>query len=299
METEAATTAKNINQTISATSPLRIRVYTSTGPTFVILSIHHALFDGISLPFLMNDVEREFLQLAPRPSAVSSEILDQIASIDLDKARTFWVDYYKGFAWSRKTLTRAKVTSLHVTPSRQALTTTLAQYPLSIARSLPTPQQVTVRQLVTYTLASILAKRFYQSNGTFWVTYFKQIAWKTLPTSQKARLQALLTCTFASIAARRLYQGSGTFWVDYLTSFTRSRENVKRIATTSTRRQVTAFKSPLSTVKGLATSQQVTLQALLTCTFASIIANKIYQSSDVSFGVRLILHLQNTILTMI
>lgn len=259
----------------------------------MVLSIHHALFDGISLPFLMTDVEREYLKHVPRSPAISSEILDQIACIDWDKARAFWVDYFKGFAWSHKTLRRAAVTPT----TRQV---TAFKHPLSIVRSLPISQQVTLRELLTCTFASIAANKIYQSSGAFWVNYFKWFAWshktplsraKSLPTSQQVTLQALLTCTFASIIAKRIYQSNGAFLVGYLKGFVRSHKTFRRAAVTPTKRQVTAFKSPLSIVNSLATSQQVTLQALLTCTFASIVANKIYRSNDVSFGVRLVLNL--------
>ncbi|KAF9464762.1 peptide synthetase [Collybia nuda] len=163
LEIKAASIAKVINETLSATPPLRICVYTSSGLTFVTLSIHHALFDGISLPLLMNEIEREYLEHTPGSPVSSSEILDQIASVDLEKARAFWINYFKGFSWPHKSL---------------------------------------------------------------------------------------------------------------------------RLATMSpTMRYAVAFRSSLLTVKDLASSQKVTIQALLTCTFASLIANKIYGSDDVSFGV--------------
>jgi hypothetical protein len=166
LKTEAAATAKAINGDISVTPPLRICAYVSSGPPFVILSIHHALFDGISLPILMNDVENEYLNHVPRSPVPSSEILDQISRVDLDKARGFWIDYFQKFSWPYKVLRQApsSLTKRQVTAFRT---------PLSTVKSLATLQQVTLQALLTCTFAKIVAHRVYQSNDvTFGVSSF-------------------------------------------------------------------------------------------------------------------------------
>lgn len=152
---EAVTTAKVINGAISGSPPFRVCVYTSPGPTFLVLSIHHALYDGISLPFLMDHIEREYFDSSLRPIALSSDILSQISNVDLAKAREFWNVYFKGFTWTDLRQPTTTLTKRHVCQ----LTT-----PFSSLKALAASNQVTLQALLTCTFASTVAATIYQTD---------------------------------------------------------------------------------------------------------------------------------------
>ncbi|RDB21442.1 Nonribosomal peptide synthetase 2 [Hypsizygus marmoreus] len=153
----AADTAREINENISGISPFRLCAYLSPGPMFFVLSIHHALYDGISLPILMQDVEREYCGHPPRSAANLSNILDQMAATDLAKAQCFWVDHFRGFAWPS--------TPLHLTdnaPTQRKIIQLASR--LTSLKELAASQQVTLQALFTCTFAKIVATRVYHTS---------------------------------------------------------------------------------------------------------------------------------------
>lgn len=139
------------------TPPLRIGVYVSSKASFIVLSIHHALFDGISLPILLNEIEREYAGSAPYPPALLGDILDQIGTIDMIKAQSFWADYFDGFVWPSKSLQTAasSATRRHVVPFKTSL---------SNLKTLAAGHQVTLQALLTCTFGHILATHIYRSD---------------------------------------------------------------------------------------------------------------------------------------
>ncbi|OBZ75800.1 Nonribosomal peptide synthetase 2 [Grifola frondosa] len=68
---EASLTATDINEHLSDRPPVRLSFYStdSSRTTFVVLSIHHALYDGMSLPVLLRDFESAYLGEPALPSA--------------------------------------------------------------------------------------------------------------------------------------------------------------------------------------------------------------------------------------
>ena len=97
---DASSIASDINASLSTTPGFRLTIYTSTPNThFFVLSIHHALFDGVSLPVLLKDVEREYLQERLIPFPYSAAVLDQLYRIDLRRAQHFWTQYFSDFNW--------------------------------------------------------------------------------------------------------------------------------------------------------------------------------------------------------
>ncbi|KAJ3517178.1 hypothetical protein NLJ89_g674 [Agrocybe chaxingu] len=152
---EALAIARDINQNISTVTPYRLRVYSSAGTTHLVLSIHHALFDGIALPILFQEVERDYFDLDPRTATQPLDILDKIASINLDDAQTFWKAHFSGFKWLPSTLIPSDPLSTQrlIVPFKA---------PLSSVKHLATVQQVTLQALFTCAFADIAARRIYQ-----------------------------------------------------------------------------------------------------------------------------------------
>ncbi|CAA7271648.1 unnamed protein product [Cyclocybe aegerita] len=152
---EALAITRDINQNISTIPPYRLRVYSSAGATHLALSIHHALFDGIALPVLFQQVEREYFGLHPRTMAQPLDILDRIASINLDDAQTLWKTHFSGFKWAPSTLVASDPLSTQrlIVPFKA---------PLSSVKQLATAQQVTLQALFTCAFADVAARRIYR-----------------------------------------------------------------------------------------------------------------------------------------
>ncbi|KAG5645251.1 NRPS protein [Asterophora parasitica] len=148
--------ARNINTTLSNTPPFRLHAYTSPAQTFLALSIHHATYDGISLPLLIDDAEREYLGSAPRGVAMASDILDHMASTDLVKAREFWVDHFHGFSWPHLPRT--------VGASRTVHRTSAFRSSLSSVKELAASQQVTLQAVLTTAFAIVAATNIYKTS---------------------------------------------------------------------------------------------------------------------------------------
>ncbi|TFK42523.1 peptide synthetase [Crucibulum laeve] len=147
---------KNINDEISRVPPFRISIYASAGDTFLVFSIHHALYDGISLPILIGDVERVYTGFGPRSQASLPAILDHIATIDLAAAQTFWTSYFDGFQWPIQQLASD-------TPSESRRLVVPFTRSLSSLKGLATSEKVTLQALLTCTFAKLLSTRIYHS----------------------------------------------------------------------------------------------------------------------------------------
>ncbi|KDR81669.1 hypothetical protein GALMADRAFT_59971 [Galerina marginata CBS 339.88] len=152
---EAPAIARKINQSISTAPPYQLSVYPSEKQNFVALSIHHALFDGISLPQLFLQVERHYLGFSSCPDTPASEILQYISAIDLDEAEKFWREYFDGFTWPRALLLSQ--------PSQSTNRMVLDfKIPLSTLKKSSSLHQVTVQALFTCAFAHLLARNVYR-----------------------------------------------------------------------------------------------------------------------------------------
>lgn len=154
---EAPKVSMEINEKLSTISPWRINVYLDNSKTtYIVLSIHHSLFDGISLPVLLADVETEYLGLPSAPSAPITDVIEQIASVDVDRAREYFTTCFKDFKWPIEPF---RLASSGVS-KRMTVPFDLS---LSSLRALATRQQVTLQALLTGTFANLLAHRLYNS----------------------------------------------------------------------------------------------------------------------------------------
>ena len=156
LQEEGSNITKEINQNLSSVPPYRLSAYTSPTQNFLVLSIHHALFDGISLPLMLRKVEQEYFgQDCGSPSS-QLNILSHISSIDRNDAQNFWMGYFSGFSWTQPAL----VPTLPCTTQRQMVH---FKSSLSLLKKLAASQQVTLQALLTSSFALLLARHVYKS----------------------------------------------------------------------------------------------------------------------------------------
>ncbi|KAF9013880.1 peptide synthetase [Cyathus striatus] len=156
---ESSDISKDINASISHIPPLRLNCYKSNTFTYIVLSIHHALYDGISLPLLIHDVQRAYLGSKLQPTAVHSDILNQIASQNLAHAQTFWNGHFSGFIWP-STILRGTSSSSHT----HGRLTTPFKTTLTVLKDKAISQQVTLQALLTAAFAKLLGAYIYHSD---------------------------------------------------------------------------------------------------------------------------------------
>ena len=148
--------SKDINQNISAIPPYRVSCFTTPDHTFFALSIHHSLFDGIALPCLIRDVERDYLGRQCPPVPPAEEILWQIGKIDRDQARAFWTSHFEGFVWPQQNFLSSQHTGSH-----HHCVSFVS--PLSAIKLLASSQLVTLQALLTGAFALHAARNIYNS----------------------------------------------------------------------------------------------------------------------------------------
>lgn len=168
VNTEGPAITKKINANISSLPPWRVSTYRSAHDSFLVFSIHHALYDGISLSLLMKEIESVYLGANLSPATSPEEILDQVAAIDLDHAQAFWRDHFEGFKWPNRHLAREGL-------SLADKITVPFLRSLSSMKALAASQSVTLQALFTCTFASLLGSHIYESRDvTFGVCCFAQ-----------------------------------------------------------------------------------------------------------------------------
>ena len=141
---------------VSSTPPYRFSVYVIQGHHFLILSIHHALFDGISLPKFLSEAEREYLGLPCfGEMAVASDVLHRISNIDFDNAERFWKNQFKGISWPQTALTP-------VLPWRVCHHEVPFKTSISSLKKLASSHGITLQALLTCAFACILARDVYK-----------------------------------------------------------------------------------------------------------------------------------------
>lgn len=155
---EAAKIAVEINAHITSVPPVRLRIYHEPFGTQMTLSIHHALFDAISLPRVLKYVENTYFDRGLQKLTPPDQILEHIVFRDLSPAREYWTSTLRNFNWSYRNLVNiAKSAS----PKRVtiALDTPLSYYQQMLAHC-----QVTLQAVFTCTFASVLANHLYWSD---------------------------------------------------------------------------------------------------------------------------------------
>ncbi|KAI8812030.1 hypothetical protein BJ742DRAFT_77326 [Cladochytrium replicatum] len=89
-EINSSAAERKIDESFTLQSPLKFRVASDKGVTYLVISIHHALYDGWSLTLVFNDVVKSYrgqkLLSAPR----FKDMVEVVHSMDLESAAGYW-----------------------------------------------------------------------------------------------------------------------------------------------------------------------------------------------------------------
>lgn len=97
--------SRHINEKISTEPPYSLNYYYGRrGDALnsrLTLSIHHSIYDGTTLPLLLRDVERVYLNSGIPSSVAIGDVLEDIYNVDHEEARSYWVGLFEDFDWSK------------------------------------------------------------------------------------------------------------------------------------------------------------------------------------------------------
>ena len=88
--------AEEINDDI--TTPLfRLNLYQSTHTSFLSVSIHHALYDGVAFPLLMREVDAEYRGQGLQDAVPLAQVVHHINPVSRgERAKKFWLSEFEG-----------------------------------------------------------------------------------------------------------------------------------------------------------------------------------------------------------
>lgn len=101
MRRDSVRFACDINENIASQPPFRIALYVGDNASFLTLSIHHAIYDGVSLPLLLQEVEQIYLGETLQDTLPISKVLDIIYDVDTARAEEVWKEVFESFDWSK------------------------------------------------------------------------------------------------------------------------------------------------------------------------------------------------------
>lgn len=101
-EQNAGDIAKDINHNISIKPPFRLNLYRSKpSACYLSVAIHHSIYDGMSLEYLLRDVKSLYKDIELSPSVSPRQVLDEINNFNPEDALRFWKEVFNGFDWAR------------------------------------------------------------------------------------------------------------------------------------------------------------------------------------------------------
>ncbi|KAL4259866.1 Non-ribosomal peptide synthetase [Pleurotus pulmonarius] len=158
---EAEGIARYLNENMSNKPLFQLTAYTSHSKRcHLVLSLHHALFDGSSLPILFQDLEQVYHgEYVDSPAPLKS-VLDTIASVDLVKAELFWRSMFKDFSWPASPFRHS--TSTEWEEFAVPFKTSLSEF-----RNMAAQACVTLQALLTCTFAALFARVYGQDDIVF------------------------------------------------------------------------------------------------------------------------------------
>ena len=71
--------------------------FQTSSKTLLLLSMHHALYDGEAMKLLLDEVQEAYKSHETEPAVLFEPFLELILSQDLEKAELFWNDYLEGY----------------------------------------------------------------------------------------------------------------------------------------------------------------------------------------------------------
>jgi Non-ribosomal peptide synthetase modules and related proteins len=76
--------------------PLRAYVFNSADKKYLVVAMHHALYDGVSLPFVFEDLATVYQGLAPPARPLFTEVVGHILE-GQEEASKFWTQRLRGY----------------------------------------------------------------------------------------------------------------------------------------------------------------------------------------------------------
>lgn len=157
MDKRAPHISREINSNIQDVTPYRVSHFEAPFRSYFVLSIHHALFDGISLSKLVLSAEKHFIGEGSRNECSLTSVIDAIQSLDKSAAEQFWRSQLESFAWPKASFSRSTSS-----PARKAEATFTKS--LSAIKALANQRRVTLQSLFTSTFAMLISRRLYNSD---------------------------------------------------------------------------------------------------------------------------------------
>ncbi|KAI6132186.1 hypothetical protein EDD16DRAFT_1468633 [Pisolithus croceorrhizus] len=149
---EASSLAKDINQLSEVLPLFRLTAYLQQDDRRLVLSIHHSLFDGISLPVVLKVVEDELFHRSSKLACNLDGLLENLHNSETPGARDFWVSQFSNFEWSTYHLRDIPPSAQ---PQRKGVSITKS---LSAIQGLVASQNVTLQAALTYAFAILLSQ---------------------------------------------------------------------------------------------------------------------------------------------
>ncbi|KAG6336405.1 hypothetical protein ID866_2678 [Astraeus odoratus] len=152
---DATSLAADINRASNIIPLFRLTAYKQPEKQRLVLSIHHSLFDGISLPLILKFVEDELFDKHSEFNHRSDELLEYIHRPDADNARDFWTSKFDDIEWSTFNLIDVP---LHSRPCKKIVPVVK---PLSVIQGLVARHNVTLQAALMCTFATLLSRHIY------------------------------------------------------------------------------------------------------------------------------------------
>ena len=164
MHTEALKYSESINLNISSMPPLHLIHYTLGDVHYLGIAIHYAIYDAVTLPKILCDIELSYSEGVPNPSASLLQVLELVHGTSQEKAVEYWRGQFTRYDW-KKSVNR-------FTPGQEAIfldvpfAATLAELEAEASKA-----HVSLQVLLTCAYTASLAKNLYKYKGvTFGVS---------------------------------------------------------------------------------------------------------------------------------
>ncbi|TVY46934.1 Hydroxamate-type ferrichrome siderophore peptide synthetase [Lachnellula occidentalis] len=178
---QAASAIPKHSETSEFQPPYSLDLVRSSGPTGLLISMHHALYDGVALGILYEELEVLY-HGQTLPAAVSfAPFLKHMISMDFDKADTFWGSVLKGYSPTRSKFNIASREQPTARLQRLAATAPLAWIEDSIKK-----HSTSLLAVCQAAWSTVLSERFQETD----VCFGNVVSGRTLPVEGIERLVA-------------------------------------------------------------------------------------------------------------
>ena len=156
--TQAPKYSESINLNISSTPPLHLIHYTLGDVHYLGITIHYAIYDAVTLPKILRDIELSYSEGAPNPSASLLQVLELVHGTSQEKAVEYWRGQFTGYDW-KKSVNR-------FTPGQEAIfLNVLFLATLTELEAEASEIHVSLQALLTCAYMASLAKNLYKYKG--------------------------------------------------------------------------------------------------------------------------------------